>query len=63
METINEQFIAPIKQQWIDNVCSMARIDSFPDIPERIADEMINEVRRHTFMLLQGGILTNATLL
>lgn len=44
METIDTESIAPIKQEWIDNVCMMANVEGFPDIPRHTADEMVDEM-------------------
>jgi len=51
LDAIDEGVIAPIKQQWIDNVCMMARLDTFPDIPGHIADGMINDTLEEMNML------------
>ena len=51
IDAIDESVIAPIKQQWIDNVCTMAKIDSFPAIPVHLADVMINDTLEDMNML------------
>ena len=42
LDSIDEQTIAPIKQEWIYNVCGMANIDSFPAIPKYMVDDMVD---------------------
>ena len=42
LESVDKETIAPIKQEWIYNVCGMANIDSFPAIPKYMVDDMVD---------------------
>lgn len=44
MHSIEPRFIAPIKQQWIDNVCMMVRAESFRGVPGDVADSMVDDM-------------------
>ena len=44
LESVDRETIAPIKQEWIYNVCGMANVDSFPAIPKYLVDEMVDDM-------------------
>lgn len=44
VENVEEDSLAPIQQEWIDNACAMTNMEVFPALPEDQLNEMVDDM-------------------